>query len=150
MNSTKGEFIDTNILVYAHDLDAGPRHVRSVDLITRLSVERRGAISIQVLIEFYAAGTRKLGISAQEAEETIIGLRRWRVHALNAGDVLRAIALQRRFQIQWWDALIVNSAIQLECSVLWTEGLNDGQVYDGVRVRNPFLQGRGRPKTSSA
>jgi predicted nucleic acid-binding protein len=147
MNSTRGEFIDTNILVYAHDQDAGPRHVRAVDLITHLSRERRGAISIQVLIEFYAAGTRKLGISAQEVEDTIVGLQRWRLHAPNAADVLRAIALQRRYQVQWWDALILNSAIQLNCSVLWTEDLNDGQVYDGVTVRNPFLQGTGRPKT---
>lgn len=74
----------------------------------------------------------------------------WEVHCPRQADILWAIGLQRRYQIQWWDAMIVNSAIQLNCSVLWTEDLNDGQVYDGVTVRNPFLQGKGRPKTSSA
>ena len=133
------EFIDTNILVYAHEADAGERHTRSVQLLTQLSQERVGALSIQVLIEFYAAATRQLGIKSEEAAQSIRGLSRWTIHQPGHADVLRAIGLQTRYQLQWWDALILNSAIQLGCSVLWTEDLNDRQKYGSVTARNPFV-----------
>ena len=133
------EFVDTNILIYAHDATAGPKHDKSVELVARLDNDDSGAISLQVLTEFYAAATRKLRIASEKAEEIIRDFGTWTVHYTTKTDVVQAIQLHRRYNINWWDALILNSATELGCSVLWTEDLSHGQRYGGVTVRNPFL-----------
>lgn len=132
------EFVDTNILVYAHDGGAGSRHNRSVELLARLFEEGAGALSIQVLAEFYAAATGKLAMKSEEAESVIADLASWIVHRPNHTDVLKAVRLHRRYKIQWWDAMILTSALESGCSVLWTEDLNDGQRFSTLTVRNPF------------
>jgi predicted nucleic acid-binding protein len=132
------EFVDTNVLVYAHDRSAGRKHVLATDLLARLWQERSGAVSIQVLVEFYSA-TNKRGFNVGDAEATISDLEKWSIHQAGHADVLRAIELLRRYKISWWDALVVNSANQLGCRVLWSEDMNHGQRYGGVTVRNPFL-----------
>jgi predicted nucleic acid-binding protein len=132
------EFIDTNILIYAHDTSAGAKHRRSIELLTRLFEGLSGALSVQVLSEFYSAATTKLGMKGQVAEEVIHDLRGWTTHSPGHADVLKACSLHRRYKIAWRDALIVNSAIELGCSVLWTEDLSNGQRYGSVTARNPF------------
>ena len=132
------EFVDTNILVYAHDGGAGQKYDRSVQLLTRLFEDRAGALSVQVVAEFYSAATRKLAMTSQEAEEILADLGGWIIHRLGHADLVRAARLQRRYRIAWWDALIVTSAIELGCQVLWSEDLGDGQKYGTVTVRNPF------------
>ena len=132
------EFIDTNVLVYAHDGGAGAKHTRSVELLTRLLEEEIGALSTQVLSEFYSAATRKLGIKSEEAEEIVRDLGGWTIHRPGHDDLLKAMRLHRRHKIAWWDALIVGSAIELGCSVLWTEDLGDGQRYGSLTIQNPF------------
>src|SRR5450755_3738006 len=62
-----GEFVDTNILIYAFDATAGDKRRIAVELITRLWFERRGCISLQVLQEFYVAATRKLILAPEQA-----------------------------------------------------------------------------------
>jgi predicted nucleic acid-binding protein len=130
-------FVDTNILIYAHDKAAGDKHVRSLNLISRLTDEGMGGISIQVLTEFYAV-SRRLGMPDDKAEQVIYNLQAWAIHRPDVSDLLRAARLQRRYQINWWDALILNSATELGCEVLWTEDLAHGQEYGPVTVRNPF------------
>jgi len=132
------EFIDTNVLVYAHDGGAGRRHDRSVDLLKRLFEEANGALSVQVLSEFYSVATKKLSMKSEEAEEAISDLRGWSIHRPGHADVVRAIRLLRRYKISWWDALVINSAIELGCSILWSEDLTDGRRYGPVTVRSPF------------
>lgn len=132
------EFIDTNILVYAHDRGAGARYRRSVELLTRLAAAETGAFSIQVLAEFYVAATRKLHMTGEEAEEVISDLGGWIVHRPAHADLIRSAQLQRRHRISWWDAMIINSAAELGCRVLWTEDLSNGQHYGHVVARNPF------------
>lgn len=136
------EFVDTNLLVYAHDSGAGRKHKTSVALFTRLFEERTGVLSIQVLSEFYNAATRKLRMASEEAEEVIRDLQGWTVHRPGPADLLRAAQLSRRYQISWWDALIVNSAIASGCDILWSEDLAHGQLYEALRVHNPFLSDR--------
>jgi predicted nucleic acid-binding protein len=132
------EFVDTNILVYAHDGGAGDKHSRSVELLARLFEERTGAISVQVLAEFYAVGVKKLGMKPEQAEEVIADLGTWTIHRPGHADVIRASRLYRRHKLAWWDAMVVNSAIELGCGTIWSEDLGDGQTYSTVLVRNPF------------
>jgi predicted nucleic acid-binding protein len=132
------EFVDTNILLYAHDRGAGAKHHRAVGLLTRLWDEGSGALSTQILCEFYAAATRKLGMESREAEAVIDDLSAWMIHRPAHDDILRAIALQRRHRLSWWDALAVQSAIELGATTLWTEDLNDGRRFGHLTARNPL------------
>ena len=132
------EFVDTNVLIYAHDGGAGTKHDRSVDLLERLFDKGTGAISIQVLSEFYVAAVKKLNIDTEDVEASVQDLAGWIIHRPAHADLLKASRLHRRHQISWWDAMIVNSAIESGCSVLWSEDLNHGQKYASVVVQNPF------------
>jgi predicted nucleic acid-binding protein len=132
------EFVDTNVLIYAHDGGAGAKHSRAVELLERLLEDGSGALSIQVLCEFYAAATKKLSMKSEEAEAVISDLTGFALHRPTHADLLKASRLHRRYQIGWWDALIVQSATDLGCSWLWTEDLRDSQRYGTVTARNPF------------
>lgn len=133
------EFVDTNVLVYAHALGAGRRHSLAVDLLSRLIAADSLAVSFQVLSEFYSTMTRKLRMEPRVAEAVVADMAGWRMHTPGHADILRAIKLQRRYQMSWWDALILNSAIETGSRVLWTEDFSHGQTYGGVQVKNPFL-----------
>ena len=132
------EFVDANILIYANDGGAGAKHVKAVELLERLFAEGAGALSIQVLAEFYSVATRKLSRTSAEAEAVIRDLGGWTIHRPAHADLLKAAQLHRRYKLAWWDALILTSAIELGCAVLWTEDFSDGQRFGGVTVRNPF------------
>ena len=134
------EFVDTNILVYAHDLGAGSKHHRSVELLTRIIGERNGALSIQVFSEFYHTATRKLSMQSEEAEAIIADLGGWTIHRPGHEDVLKAARLHRRHKLEWWDAMIINSAIEVGCAILWSEDLNSGQRFGTLTIRNPFRE----------
>jgi predicted nucleic acid-binding protein len=134
------EFVDTNILLYAYDAAAGEKHEAASALVDRLWREQRGVISVQVLQEFYVNATRKITktIAAEIAVDTLKSLARWRVHSPLPDDVIAAATLSSRHQLSFWDAMIVRSAAELRCDTLWTEDLNDGQVIEGVQLRNPL------------
>jgi predicted nucleic acid-binding protein len=132
------EFVDTNIFVYAHEGGAGAKHRKAVELITRLFEEQTGGVSVQVLSEFYVTATKKLGMKSEEAEEAIADLGSWTIHRPGHDDVLRACRIHRQLKVSWWDALIINSALELGCDVLWSEDLAAGQRYRDLIIRNPF------------
>lgn len=134
------EFVDTNILIYAYDQSAGRKHLLASNLIQKLWQTRQGCISIQVLQEFYVNVTRKVAkpLARQEASEIIRNLSVWQVHSPQTEDILDAVRLQDRYDISFWDSMIVASAITLNCQILWTEDLNSGQLYEQLLVKNPF------------
>lgn len=136
------EFVDTNVLLYAYDRSAAERHDRARELVGRLGRDRDGALSVQVLQEFYvtAVGKAAVRISPQDARARLGSLARWPTHSPLAGDVLAAAAISEDNRISFWDAMIIRSAGELGCTVLWTEDLNDGQVIAGVRIANPFAR----------
>ena len=135
------QFVDTNVLIYAHDRGSGVKHVIARQLVQVLWENLLGCLSIQVFQEFYVNITRKAKspITAGEAMQHITDLSAWEIHVPNVHDVLGAIEIQKRYQISFWDALIVRSAAQVGCECIWSEDLNSGQVYEGVRVVNPFV-----------
>jgi predicted nucleic acid-binding protein len=134
------EFVDTNVLVYAHDASAGFKHGRARGLVASLWQSGSGCLSTQVMQEFYVTVTRKVArpLPAEVGARLVADLAAWRVHAADVTDVLDAIEIHRRYSISYWDALVVQSALRLGCQSIWSEDLNPGQVYAGIRVLNPF------------
>ena len=132
------EFIDTNVLVYAHDNSHAAKQAAARELIARLLRERRGVLSLQVLQEFYSAATRKLAMPSEVAKARIVIYMRFEVIALAAADVLAAIDLQRLHHWSFWDCLIVRAALKGTCVRLHSEDMHSGQVIETVRISNPF------------
>lgn len=134
-------FVDTNILVYAEDLSAGGKCVRSQQLIQGLWDARRGVISTQVLQELYVALRKKLKKprSASEAEEVLRDYSEWEVVINDRASVLRAIELEVRYRISFWDGLMLQAAERAEARTVYSEDLSHGQSYAGIRVVNPFI-----------
>ena len=132
-------FLDTNILVYAIE-SAGPKPEKSS---TALALARRAdvCISVQVLGEFYRAVTSPRRATPLKPEEAIAWVQFWKRHdvrPLTIPHVDLALELSRRFQLDYFDALIVAAARLAGCQVIYSEDLNDGQDYGAVRVENPF------------
>jgi predicted nucleic acid-binding protein len=122
-------FVDSNILVYAEDLDAGSKHEIARDLVADLWRSGEGVLSIQVLQEFFVNVTRKIPRPLKPAATLAIVEQylTWRV-VENTGDLLLAgIRLSSTLKISFWDALIVQAARMERCDRLWTEDLNHGQ-----------------------
>ena len=139
--SGKRRFVDTNILLYAHDDSAGTKRDRARALLEQLWDSREGCLSVQVLQEFFVNATRKIPkpLSAETAKEIVADLSHWHMHVPGADDVLGAIGIHQRAGISFWDSMIVRSAAEMGCDVLYSEDLNAGQDYSGVRAENPFL-----------
>ncbi|MGB9661162.1 MAG: PIN domain-containing protein [Moorellaceae bacterium] len=135
------QFVDTNVLVYAHDTSAGEKHTRAKALLTELWSAGSGCLSVQVLQEFYVTVTQKVRkpLAPETASQIIEYLSNWRVHTPEVDDVLEAIRIHRRYGISFWDAMIIRSAEALGNKVIWSEDLNSGQCYGGLKVVNPFL-----------
>ena len=138
--NTERQFIDTNVLVYAHDLSAGAKRVRAKALLDDLWDSGLGCVSVQVLQELYVTVTMKVSppLGSDRAKTLINLLGAWHVHRPGPQDVADAIDLHRRYQTSFWDAMILQSAAQLGCATVWSEDLNPGQQYQQVQVRNPF------------
>lgn len=136
------QFVDTNVLVYAHDRSAGFKREQAKALVESLWRTEQGCLSVQVLQEFYVTVTRKVArpLPAEEAAQIVADLGLWHVHRPTVEDILDAIKLQSRYQTSFGDAMILQSAARLKCSIVWSEDLNAGQTYCQLRLINPFQQ----------
>ena len=134
-------FVDTNVLVYAHDSTAGEKHRRAVSLVSEFWENGSGCLSVQVLQELYVTVTQKVPrpMEAGRAVQIMRDLSIWTVHEPGIEDVVAAVELQLRYRISFRDAMILRSAVRLNCETLWSEDLNPGQVFDGVALKNPFM-----------
>jgi predicted nucleic acid-binding protein len=134
------QFVDTNILVYAYDTTQGQKHTQAKALLLSVWESGLGCASIQVLQEFYVSVTRKseIPLSPEEATQVIQDFSDWTIHRPGVKDIISAIDLHHRYQISFWDAMIIQSARQSGCGVLWSEDLSEGEEYAGVKVVNPF------------
>lgn len=135
-----GEFVDTDVLLYAHDRTAGAKRDAAVALITRLIDDEAGLLSTQVLMEFFVSATRKLPkrLDVAEAAEIVEDFGTWPVFTPSVADLVAGIQVSRRYGIHFWDAMIVRGAASFGADVIWSEDLNSGQTYEGIPVRNPF------------
>lgn len=134
------EFCDTNILVYAYDRSAGEKRTTAKRLVEGLWESGRGAVSLQVLQEFFTTLTRKVSppVPPPAARRIVEDLATWRVYEPARTELFAAIDASIEWGISFWDAMILVTASRSDAKVLWSEDLNDGQEYGGVVVRNPF------------
>lgn len=132
-------FIDTNVLVYADDLDAGAKNVLARGLLAEALTDGTGVISTQVLQEFFSTTTRKLRVPAEVARRKVQLLANMEVVRIDVDAILAAIDLHRLNSLSFWDALIVQSAASAGCPRVLSEDLQHGQTIAGVKIENPFL-----------
>lgn len=132
-------FVDTNILLYAAGNAASERAKSAV--ARRILTGEDIALSAQVLQEFYWVATRphKLDLTHEEAVAFIDVWKLFPVQSVSLAIVEDALFLCQQFRITYWDAAIVAAARHLDCKTLYTEDLQHGQDYSGVKVINPFL-----------
>ncbi|MCZ8131678.1 MAG: PIN domain-containing protein [Steroidobacteraceae bacterium] len=134
-------FVDTNVVVYLFDDREPKKRARAVALLERLAqADSVPVVSTQVLQEAYVALTRKVGVPAEEALATLQLMEgaSFDVQPVDAKLVWRAAARSAADRLSFWDALVVETARDAGCAVLYSEDLQDGQDFDGVRVANPF------------
>ncbi len=133
-------FLDTNVLVYAHNSESAQKRQTSRQLIYQGLREGTAVISPQVLSEFFVTVTRKIAtpLTREKARSEISLLAVMATVDIDSTLVLRAIEIMEQWQTSYWDTLIVASAERAHCNVLYSEDLADGQAYGEVVVRNPY------------
>lgn len=133
-------FVDTNILLYSRDASEPKKQALASARLDDLWENRSGRLSSQVLSEYFINVTCKLdpGLSPEEAWDDIEALSVWNPLPLDMRVLTRAFAVQRRYQLSWWDSLIVAAAEISGCTKILSEDLSDGASYFGIVVENPF------------
>src|ERR1700756_6081841 len=118
-------FFDTNVLVYADDQSSPAKQRRAIELVTEHRRARTGVVSLQVLQEYFVTVTRNLHVDARIARRKVELLSEFDVAAPEVADILAAIDLHRLHGFSFWDALVLQSAKQAGCRVLFSEDLQD-------------------------
>lgn len=133
-------FIDTNVLIYAHNLDGGTKHSIARNVLRELWSERDvGVLSMQVLQEFYVNVTKKIPkpLSKNSARLVVDSYAIWCVETTMA-EISSAFRIEDEAKISFWDALIISAAVKSGATRILSEDLNAGQQIAGVRIENPF------------
>ncbi len=133
-------FVDSNVLIYAHDVDAGRKREVAKALLRDLWLARTGVLSVQVLHEFYVNVTRKIRapLSKPGARRVVGTYIPWCLEP-ETGDVNEAFRIEDEAGISFWDALIIATAARSGATRVLSEDLNPGQIISGVTVVNPFV-----------
>ncbi|MFN0072453.1 MAG: PIN domain-containing protein [Chloroflexota bacterium] len=132
-------FYDTSVLVYTDDQRYPEKLNRSIELFDAALRNAAGVVSTQVLQEYFVTITRKLNVTAEVAQRKVEVIAELDVVHIDVPIILRAIELHRLHQLSFWDALIVQAAIQARCTRLYTEDLQHGHRIQGVEIVNPFV-----------
>lgn len=133
-------FVDTNILLYAHDRSAGLRHERARQLVEQLWASGQGVLSTQVLQELCIILRRKIArpLPVEEMRGIIQDYLSWEIVINDSASVLQALEIELRYQTSFWDALILQAAESSGAAILYSEDLATGQKYGAVQVVNPL------------
>lgn len=132
-------FVDSNILIYANDLDAGQKHQKAADILESLWDLNLGVLSTQVLQEFYVNVTRKIArpLPRKSARAIVEAYSVWCID-ITPAELTAAFRIEEDARIGFWDALIVAAASKAGASRILSEDLNPGQQISGMRIENPF------------
>lgn len=133
-------FVDTNVLIYAHDSSQGVKHDRAGKLVQHLWITGEGVLSTQVLQELCINLRRKIAkpVTLDEVRRLIEDYLNWEVVVNTPESVLQALDIEAQYKISFWDALVIQAAESCGAAVLYSEDLAPGQTYGAVRVVNPF------------
>jgi len=133
-------FVDTNILMYAHDTSSGEKHRRAKALVEELWENRSGVVSTQVLQELAVNLRRKAQkpLDAKATRDVVSDYLAWHVVVNDGESILEALDLEARCQVSFWDALVIQAANAAGTEILYSEDLSDGQQYGTLRVKNPL------------
>ena len=142
-NTSSKTFVDTNVLIYAHDVDAGAKHQIAKTVLQDLWSERTGVLSMQVLQEFYVNVTRKIAspLPKESARLVVNSYAIWCTETTPA-EISAAFQIEDQSQIGFWDALIVSAAAKSGATLILSEDLSSGQRVAGVLIENPFAAAR--------
>jgi predicted nucleic acid-binding protein len=133
-------FLDSNILAYAQDKASPKKQRRSRELIAELAASGNGVISTQVMQEFYVAATRKLGVDALVAKNVLKTFSVFEAVQVTPELIQDAVDCSILNVLSFWDALVIAAAATAQCTTVYSEDLNSGQMILGVAVRNPFSE----------
>ena len=131
-------FFDTNILIYTDDKAFPAKQRRALELLAEHRRSGTGVVSLQVLQEYFVTVTRKLNLDAHVARRKVQLFAEFDVAIPDVADILAAIDLHRLHTFSFWDALILQSATQAGCSLVFSENMQDARRMGGVRIVNPF------------
>ena len=133
-------FVDTNVLLYAHDASEIEKQPVARALLEQLWADRSGVVSTQVLQEFYVVATRKFQppMHRSEAREIVTLYTTWPVVTVDAALILDAAVLEERAQLSFWDALIVEAARRAGATRIVSEDFQSGRQIGGIAIENPF------------
>lgn len=131
-------FFDTNILLYMYGGGDRAKQARAKGLFREHAQSDRVVVSTQVVQEFYAAGSRKLGMARRACREATAELLELPLVTVGPEHIRTALRIEERYRVSFWDALILATAESGGAEMLYTEDLSDGQVYGTVTARNPF------------
>jgi predicted nucleic acid-binding protein len=134
-------FVDTNVLIYAHDVDAKTKHEVAKGVLRELWSQRTGVLSMQVLQEFYVNVTRKIAVPLSKVAARLVvnSYSIWCMETTPA-EISSAFRIEDESRIGFWDALIVASALKSGAVRILSENLNAEQMIAGIRIENPFAQ----------
>lgn len=134
-------FVDTNVLVYAHDHSETQKQPVAAALLESLWDDANGALSTQVLQEFYAVVTRRFRppLPRPEARELVAAYGEWHVVSIDVPLIIAASGLEQRHRLSFWDALIVTGAQRAGATRLVSEDLQPGRRIADLRIENPFV-----------
>ena len=135
-------FFDTNVLVYAFDRGSPEKRRTAMRRLQEHGESGTLVISTQVLSEFYVSVTRKLArpLPEDDAAEVLEQLSTFPVVVTDVPLVLRSVALARRAKLSYWDAMILQAAVEARCTELLSEDFQAGAVLESVRIRNPYAE----------
>jgi predicted nucleic acid-binding protein len=142
MNSMSGKcFVDTNILVYAHDRSAGRKHLLARAVVDQLWDSGAGVLSTQVLQEVCYNLRRKVAnpLPMEEMRLLLRDYSTWEIVTNTAASILGALDIESRYETSFWDALILHAAEASGATILYSEDLAKGQMYGAIRVVNPLV-----------
>jgi len=139
-------FVDTNILLYAHDPLAGAKRDRARQLIEHLWTTGKGVLSTQVLQELCVNLRRKVKppLPVDEIRRLVQDYLSWEIVVNRPESVIQALEIEVRYKISYWDALVLQAAESAGAAILYSEDLAAGQKYGAVRVVNPLRSGAAR------
>jgi predicted nucleic acid-binding protein len=140
-NGSSAFLVDTNVLVYAYDPTEGAKRERAITVLECLWARQMGALSAQILGEFFVTVTRKIPspLSEAEAERSVTNyVRSWVIYDLTELVVPEAVRGLQRYHLSYWDSLIWATAKLNGVSNVLSEDFSDGALLEGVRFLNPF------------